>query len=126
MNARRSGFTLIEAAFAVVIMGLCGFALMGIASRCLAVAHATRNYHTAASVLDAAELEFPLLPTNPVMDNVVSAHTYEDHFVFTRDVEPANGEEDLFVIRSRVAWPGRGGREVHEDVERFLFTTNHP
>jgi Tfp pilus assembly protein PilV len=125
MARGQRGFTLIEAALAVLIMGLCGFALLGIASRCLAVAHTARNYHSAASVLAAAQLDYPLQPTNAVMDNVVSPHTYEGTFIFSRSVEPLNADEDLFIIRSRVAWPGRG-REAFEDVEQLLFSTNHP
>lgn len=120
-----SAFTLIEAVFAVAIMSICAFALMAAASKCLALASASRNLHTAVSVIDRGELEYPLQPTNEISDNVVEPVTYENGFTFERTVEPFSKEKDIFVIRTIVSWAAKGKR-ASEKVETLLYSTNHP
>jgi len=117
-------FTLIEAVVALAIMSVSAFALLTAASRCLAVARSAKNLHSAISVLDRGELEFPLKPTNEVMDNVVDPVAYDEKYTFERSVDPFGEEKDLFLIRTKVSW-SRKGKQASEQVETLLFSTNH-
>ncbi|MEI6970198.1 MAG: hypothetical protein WCL44_01655 [bacterium] len=118
-------FTLIEAVLAVAIMSICAFALMAAASKCLAVAGASRNLHTVAAVVDRGELEYPLQPTNEVSENVVAPVTYNNGFTFERTVEPLGQEKDIFVVKTTVSWAAKG-KHASESVETLLYSTNHP
>lgn len=128
-NKPGSGFTLVEAVLALAIMCVTAFALMAASSRCLQVARTARNYHTAVFALDRAELEYPLLPTNDINDNIVEDVTYDNGLTFSRKVEPLESEDDsdpdMFVVRSRVSWSVKG-KESFEEVATFLYNTNHP
>ena len=125
-KTNKNAFTLVEAVLAIAIISVSAIAMLAATSTCLGAASRARNYHTAVAVLDQGELEYPLLPTNAVEDNIVEP--YEpllEGFVFSRDVEEIEDEEDLFVIRTRVTW-SRRGRDSFEEVVGYLYTTNHP
>ena len=124
-QTRKRGFTLIEAVVAVAIMSVSVFALLAAASRCLAIARTARSFHTAAAVLDQGELEHPYVATNDIADIELEPVDYDNGFTFARAVEPLEGEDDMFVVRTRVSWSAKG-RHVFEETERLLFTTNHP
>jgi len=120
----KSAFTLVEAVIAVAIMSICAFALMAAASKCLALALASRNLHTAATVIDQGELDYPMLPTNEVSDNVVEPVTYGNNFTFTRTVEPLGEEKDMFVVETTVSWSMKG-KQASASVQTLLYSTNH-
>lgn len=121
----QQAFTLIEAILAVAIMSMSAFAFLSLASQCLGVASLSRHYHNAVMVMDRAHLDYPLLMTNDVYDNVVAPVTFDNGYVFTRNVEPDEDEEDLFIVRTRVSWSARG-KKSFEEVESYIYTTNHP
>lgn len=125
MVSSSAGFTLVEAVIAVAIMSICAFALMAAASKCLALALTSRNLHTAATVMDQAELDYPLLPTNEVSDNVVEPVTYGNNFTFARTVEQLADEKDMFVVETTVSWSMKG-KQASESVQTLLYSTNHP
>jgi hypothetical protein len=75
--------------------------------------------------MDRGNLDYPLLVTNEVYDNVVAPIRFDDGYVYTRDVDPDPDEEDLFIIRTRVSW-STSGRKSFEEVESYIYTTNHP
>jgi hypothetical protein len=98
---------------------------MAAASRCLTLASASRNLHTAAAVIDQGELEYPLQPTNEISVNVVEPVTCGNGFTFARTVEPLGEEKDLFVIKTSASWSAKG-KHASETVETLLYSTNHP
>ena len=120
----KRAFTLIEAVIAIAIISMSGFAMLAAASRCLAVASASRNYHAAVTVIDQGGLEHPIAPTNDVYDNVVEEVEYANGFTFSRSVEEIEDEEDLFLVRTKVTWTSRG-KEAFEEVVTYLYSTNH-
>ena len=127
LSRRKRGtraFTLIEAVLAVAIMSMGGIVLLTAASRCLAVSVAARNLHSAAAVLDKGELDYPLMPTNEISENVVGPTAY-GRYTFERAVEPFGGEKDMFVVRTTVSWAIKG-KHACEKVETLLYSTNHP
>ena len=119
------GFTLIEAILAVAIMSMSAFAFLSLTSQCLGVAALSRNYHDAVMIMDRANIDYPLLMTNEVYDNVVAPVTFDNGYVFTRNVEPDEDEEDLFIVRTKVSWSSRG-KKCFEEVESYIYSTNHP
>ena len=124
-NTRRQAFTLIEVILAVAIMSMSSLAFLSLASQCLAVSALSRHYHDAVMIMDLANLDHPLLLTNEVYDNVVSPETFDNGYVFTRDVIVDEDEEDLFIVRTKVAWSSRG-KKCFEEVESYIYSTNHP
>ena len=120
------GFTLIEAVMAVAIISVCALALLTAASQCTLVARANENYHAAVAVLDLGELEHPLVMTNEVFENEVDEYEpLENGFVFTRTVSEIEDEEDMFLVQTKVSWAARG-RQSFEEVETYIYSTNHP
>ncbi len=131
MNRQREtqeAFTLVEVLLAVVLLGIGSVVIMTAASRCLAVARASRNYYQARHVLDLGELEYPVflfdergkekvenVPLDPV--------PYPGGFFFSRTAEPSERFEGLHVVRTRVTWQA-GGRERIEEVVGYLYYTN--
>jgi prepilin-type N-terminal cleavage/methylation domain-containing protein len=120
----RRGFTLVEAVLALAIMTISAVTLLSAASRCLAVARLARNFETAAGTLSRGETEYPLVPTNEVLENVVEPVTYDNGFVFSRTVDKLEDEEDMFVVHTRVSWSARG-KDAFEEVATYLYSTNH-
>jgi prepilin-type N-terminal cleavage/methylation domain-containing protein len=121
----RAGFTLIEALLAVAIMSMSAFAFLSLTSQCLGVASLSRRYHDAVMIMDRGNLDYPLLMTNEVYDNVVAPMSFDGGYVFTRDVVEDEDEEDLFIVRTRVSWSKRG-KKSFEEVETYIYSTNHP
>ena len=121
-----AAFTLIEAIAAVAIMSLCAIALLSAAGRCVLVARTAENFHTSVAVIDLGELEHPFVMTNEVFENEVEEYEPLDNgFTFSRSVEAIEDEEDMFVVRTRVSWSERSA-EAFEEVETYIYTTNHP
>ena len=121
----RAGFTLIEALLAVAIMSMSAFAFLSLTSQCLGVASLSRRYHDAVMIMDRGNLDHPLLMTNEVYDNVVAPVSFDGGYVFTRNVVEDEDEEDLFIVRTRVSWSKRG-KKSFEEVETYIYSTNHP
>ncbi|MFC1461534.1 hypothetical protein ACFLQR_03330, partial [Verrucomicrobiota bacterium] len=96
------GVTLVEAILALAILSIGILVLVETTARCLAVIRVSRNYQTARAVLDRGELEYPLHGSNTVEDNIVSPVEYDNGFTFARDLTQVDGEEDLFVVTTRV------------------------
>ena len=118
------GVTLVEAVLALAILSIGIFVLIETTARCLAVIRVSRNYQTARAVLDQGELEYPLRGTNMVEDNVVSPVEYPNGFTFSRDLTPVDGEEDLFIVTTRVSW-SETGHASSEEVTSYLYCPNH-
>jgi hypothetical protein len=127
---RRSGLTLVEVILATAIMGLSfGFLLVSL-SRCLVVFKVSRDLHTAQYVVDRARVEYPMLtsliePGEDLEDWEVSGETYFDRFTYTRTVEDPDEELEagarLVLVKERIAWRGRTGRERAEEVTRYVL-----
>jgi prepilin-type N-terminal cleavage/methylation domain-containing protein len=126
IRTHNEAFTLIEGMVAVAIISLCALALITAASRCTLVARMCENFHAAVSVMDAGELEYPLIMTNEVFKNTVEAYEPLDNgFTFSREVDEIKDEEDMFIVRTKVSWSERG-KQAFEQVETYIYTTNHP
>ncbi|NLB59991.1 MAG: prepilin-type N-terminal cleavage/methylation domain-containing protein [Lentisphaerae bacterium] len=114
-------FTLIEAVLALAILGISVFVLVECTARCLAVIRSARHYQTARQVLDQGELEYPLSWTNDLEHNRVAAVTYPNGYTFARDLTAVDGEENLFVVVTRVGW-SESGRASWEEVVSYLYS----
>lgn len=121
LHARR-GLTLIEVILAVTILSAGLTVMLAAAARCVAVFRVARNYSKAQWVLDRGELEHPLelVLTNDIFQAAVTPIRDVDGFVYEREVEPVEEEEELFIVRSRVTWAERG-RERAEEVVRYVW-----
>lgn len=119
-----SGFSLIEAVLALAILGIGIFILIGTTARCLAVIRVARNYQIARSVLDQGELDYPLQTTNDVEKNAVDPIEYVDGFTFSREITPVDGEEHLFIVKTKVTW-SETGKASFEEVTSCLYSTEH-
>ena len=98
-----SGLTLIEVMLAVAILSA-GFAvLLSAAGRCLAVMKAAYTYQKAQWVLGMGQAEHPLIEVEDIEDLEVDGETYEGGFVFSREVEDDEDEDELYVVRTRFA-----------------------
>lgn len=118
------GVTLVEAILALTILGIGIFVLIETTARCLAVIRVCRCYQTARAVLDQGELEHPLNGTNTVEANIVAPVEYPDGFTFSRDLVQIDGEEDLFIVTTRVSW-SESGQASFEEVTSCLYCPNH-
>jgi len=118
----KNGFTLVEAVVAVAIIVIAGFSILAAASRCAAVAANVRNHHDAVAVLDLGELDHPYVATNDMDDIEVDPAPY-GKFTFSRIVQQMPDEDDFYVVKTRVSWNSKG-KQVYEEVETLLFSTN--
>ena len=116
-------FTLVEAVVALAILSIGIFVIVEATSRCLAVVRVSRNYQTARAVLDRGESEFPLQPTNAVSDNVVQGEELAPGYTFSRELEEADGETKLYMVKTRVTW-SESGQASAEEVVSYLYFPN--
>lgn len=117
------GLTLVEAVLALAILSISIFVLIETTAKCLAVIRVSRNYQTARTVLDQGELEYPLNGTNSVEDNTVSSVEYPNGFIFSRGLKTVDGEDDLFIVITRVSW-SEAGHDSFEEVTSYLYCPN--
>ena len=117
----KSGFTLVEALLSALILGAAIVVLLAGASRCLAVMKAAKNYQTAVWVAGLGEAEHPFVATNDLEFLKVDRETLENGFSYERTVEEDEDEDGLYVVRTRVTWPGRGGRIMQEETARYVW-----
>ena len=118
----RRGMTLIEVLLAVTILGTSLVALLAAASRCVAIMKRARIYQEAQYALSAGEVDHPLSEAKTLDDIPVSGETYGDAFVFSRDVENVDDEDEkeLHIVRTRVTWERNGGQGIEETVQYIL------
>lgn len=123
----KSGFTLIEAMIALMLLTVGLLVLLTGASRCLAVMRSAKNYQTAQWVMGCGEAEHPLAYTNDITDLVVDPPiTYLDTFKFGRTVKekdeslPEERKDYLYIITTRVSWSEKGD-EASEEVVRYIY-----
>lgn len=122
-NLRGSrGMTLVETVLALAILSIGIFILVETTAKCLAVVRMARNYQTARAVLDRGESEHPLRGTNTVEQNKVEAVDY-DGYAFSRDLQPVDGEEKLFMVVTKVAW-SETGHESGEELVSYVYCPN--
>jgi prepilin-type N-terminal cleavage/methylation domain-containing protein len=121
-NRRRGdeGMTLIEVFIAVVILSVGLVVLLTAASRCLAVMKAAKYYQNAQWTLNKGDLEYPITPTNDVMQLAVSPVEYPGGFTFSREVEEDEDEDELFVVRTKISWFNHS-REMTEEIVRYVL-----
>ena len=119
-NNPAGGVTLVEAILALAILGIGIFVLIETTARCLAVIRVSRHYQTARAVLDQGELDYPLQGTNAPDNNIVAPVEYPGGFTFSRNLDPVDGEEDIFIVRTRVTW-SESGRASFEEVVSYLY-----
>ncbi len=115
------GFTLIEAVLALAILSIGMFVLIECTARCLAVIRTSRNYQTARMVLAQGECAHPLVWSNDADQNAVAPETYPNGYTFSRTLTPVDGEESLYVVKTRVAW-SRVGQDAFEEVVGMLYS----
>lgn len=116
------GMTLVEAVLALAILSIGIFILVETTAKCLAVVRVSRNYQTARAVLDRGESEYPLRGTNGVEKNQVAPVDY-DGYIFSRDLQPIDGEKKLFVVTTKIAW-SETGRESFEEMVSYVYCPN--
>ena len=105
-------------ALAILSIGI--FVLIECTARCLAVIRVARNYQTARQVLDQGELDYPLLSSNTLEQNMVAPVSYPNGYSFARELTPLDGEANLYLIKTRVAWSERG-QSAGEEVTSLLY-----
>ena len=125
---RKRGLTLIEVLLAVAILGVGIVMMLTAISRCLRVFDASTGYHDVMWTLSAGEVEYPMIhkandDDMEPEDLAVSPEEF-DGVVYERIVEdPYEGDEDsdvrLLVVKIRLTWPGRRGKEKAEEVTRY-------
>jgi len=118
----RSGMTLVETVLALAILSVGIFILVETTARCIAVVRQARNYQTARAVLDRGESEHPLRGTNSVEENKVEPVDY-DGYVYSRDLQPVEGEKKLFTVVTRVTWSERGS-DSGEELVSYVYCPN--
>ena len=128
-----SGLTLVEVLIALAILSVSAAVLMTATSRCLSVVKVAKNYYEARRILELGDLEHPVLvlkkadnkveDKDKVMNLTVGPIEYPNGFVFSRSGERCPDEEDLLVVRTRVAWAVRG-KSAFEEVTSYLYYTN--
>jgi prepilin-type N-terminal cleavage/methylation domain-containing protein len=111
--------TLIEVVLALSILSIGAFVLVHATAKCLAIIRLSRDYSNARTVLEQAVLEHPLNRTNSPEDNIVSPIKYMDRYIFSRTIKQTQGEEDLFIIISKVKW-AQGEENSFEEVVTYL------
>lgn len=116
-----AGFTLVEAVLALAILSIGVFVLIECTAKCLAVIRTARQYQTARMILDQGELEHPLIWTNEVDKNTVAPVTYPNGYTFSRELTAVDGEESLYVVKTRVAW-SEIGQASFEEVVSYLYS----
>ncbi len=122
----RAGFTLLEVIAALVILSAVIFVLITGAMKCVAIARRAADFEKARHILARGELEHPLIDvTNRLDDLELDPVEYEDGYEFSRAFEEIEEEEDLFIVRTKVSWPGDQGKSKLE-VLSYLYSTNHP
>jgi prepilin-type N-terminal cleavage/methylation domain-containing protein len=120
LRAGRAGLTLIEVLLAVSILGVAFTALLTGASRCLAAIRKAKYYQDAQWTLAMGEADHPMLETNDVESLNVSAETYDNGLVYTREVEDDEDEDGLYLVRARVMWTDKG-HEAYEEVVSYIY-----
>jgi hypothetical protein len=83
------------------------------------VVRLSRNYQTARAVLGRGEGEHSLSGTNTVEQNEVEGVDY-DGYVFSRELQPVDGEKKLFVVFTRVTW-SETGQESGEELVSYVY-----
>ncbi len=115
-----AGVTLVEAILALAILGIGIFVLIETTARCLAVIRTSKHYQNARAVLDRGELDYPITATNAAEDNIVTDAEYPGGFKFSRSIEPVDGEEDLYIVKTKVTW-SESGHASFEEVIGYLY-----
>jgi hypothetical protein len=113
--------TLIEVLMATVILGTALVGLMQGMSQCLAAFSLARRVQGLQSVLGLGEIAHPMIiESDPVNDLAVDGDgDLADGYSFERECEDDEDEDDLYVLRTRVAY-GRGGPGAELVVVRYI------
>ncbi len=117
----KRGFTLVESLLAAVILATAVVVLLAGASRCLAVMKSAKNYQTALWLAGLGDAEHPFVETNDLELLTVDKKMHENGFAYERVVEDDDDEDNLYVVRTRVTWPGRGDRVMQEETTRYVW-----
>jgi type II secretory pathway pseudopilin PulG len=121
-STARGGMTLVETVLALAILSIGIFILVETTAKCIAVVRMARNYQTARAILDRGESEHPLRGTNSVEDNTVEPVDY-DGYVFSRDLQPVDGEKKLFTVITKVSW-SETGKASGEELVSYVYCPN--
>ena len=116
------GLTLVEAVLALAILSIGIFILVETTAKCLAVVRLSRNYQTARAALDRGESEYPLHGTNSIEQNEVAGVDYNG-YVFSRALQPVEGETRLYTVITRVRW-SETGHESGEELVSYVYCPN--
>ena len=119
--SRLSGLTLVEVMLAVCLLSIGLTVLMTAVSRCLAVIKISKKYQTSQWVLGMGELDYPLIETNDLKALEVDGERYLDEYIFSREVEEEDEDEDgLYVVRTKISLADRR-EEPLEEVVQYVF-----
>lgn len=121
-NFFKSGMTLVETVLALAILSIGIFILVETTAKCLAVVRMARNYQTARATLGRGESEYPLRGTNSVEQNKVEGVDYNG-YVFSRDLQPVDGEKKLYMVVTKVTW-SETGHESGEELVSYVYCPN--
>ncbi len=118
---RRAGLTLIEVLMATVILAVALVGLMQGLSQCLAAFGLAQRVQHLQTVLGRGEIEHPLvIESDPVRDlEVPGDRNLMRGYLFERVCEESDDEDDLYVVRTRVAY-GAGGAGNELTVVRYV------
>ncbi len=118
---RRTGLTLIEVLMATVILGVALVGLMQGLSQCLAAFGLARRVQDLQTVLGLGEIAHPLaVVSDPAEElDVPGNRELMRGYVFERVCEEIEDEDDLYLLRTRVAY-GAGGPGNELTVVRYV------
>ncbi len=121
LRSENSGMTLIEVLLATAILGMGLTVLMISVSLCMNVYTISYRLQKIPWVLGRGEMEYPFYDApDPVEDLSVSSDSdLVDGFVFSREVEDDEDEDDLFVVRTVVSWGDT--EEESEEIVRYIY-----
>lgn len=118
---RRSGFTLVEALAAGVLLALAAGVLSMIVSRSYAALVEARDYRRAAALLDELATKVDLIGPARLMDEGPSQGRFDpplDRFAWEAQVAPEYAGS-LYRVTLRVSWP-TGNGERRAELETLL------
>ena len=123
---RRGGMTLIEVMLTVAILGVALGALVGAASRSLAVVRQARNYELARRMIGRVDVESPLRLKDEITPGSESGSFSGGPagWSWTRTLEDLSEDDEeqegLFRMTTRVSW-ARGETRSFEEVVQMLY-----
>lgn len=118
----RRGMTLLEVLMAVFILGIAVTGLLQGMTRCASAFAIARRVQSLSSVLDQAEIVHPLLyEDDPEGDLLVDGDSgIVEGFTYSRECEPDEDEDGLYVVTSTVE-RDKGGWGSTLCVKQYIY-----